>query len=167
VWLNFGLLAGWKDCAMKRLLAVLLLLVAVSAFADSGGVTAHLRVISVTGTHTHPMFICNITLDNQTGATLTATNLFCESPGLALKVAGSDGQELARAYAGQWKIWQFYIYPGSHTFTNLYYGYNIYNVSGFSIPESTKELKLQLVGTLAGSSYTNRVTSNVIEMQVP
>jgi hypothetical protein len=67
------------------------------------------------------MFTCNITLDNQTGATLTATNLFRMPPGLALRVSDLDGHKLAQMYAWPWEIWQFHIRPGSYTFSNLLY----------------------------------------------
>jgi hypothetical protein len=154
---------------MKRLLAILASLMAVSAFADSGGVIAHLSDVSLNGTHTNLMFTCNVTLDNQTGATLTATNLFCLSPGLALRVSDLDGHELSQAYAWPWEIWQFHIHPGSYTFSNLLYIGKYKNVDtvGVSLPTGTKSVRLQIVGTLSGSSYTNRLTSNVVEVQIP
>ncbi len=69
---------------MKKLLTILAWLIAVSAFADSCGVTAHLDIVSTNGTHTNLLFTCKVTLDNQTGATLTATAY--PVTGLALRV---------------------------------------------------------------------------------
>jgi hypothetical protein len=159
---------------MKRLLAILASLLAVSAFGGSGRVTAHLRVVSTHGTHTNLTFTCSITLDNQTGVTLIATNLFWVAPGPALRVTDPDGHALATIYAVPWKIWnpgmQFacYIHPGDNTFTNLWYGLDTirHNV-GVSIPGSTKTVRLQVVGTLSDSTYTNRVASNVVEVTIP
>jgi hypothetical protein len=154
---------------MKRLLITLVLLISVSAFGDSVGVTANLHVVSVNGTHTNLMFTCNITLDNQTSATLTATNLFRMPPGLGLRVSDLDGRELAQMYAWPWKIWKFHIHPGSYTFSNLLYVGKYKNVDtvGVSLPAGTKSVRLQVVGTLSGSSYTNRLTSNFVEVQIP
>ena len=153
---------------MKRLLIILVSLISVSAFCDSGGVTAHLDVVSVTGTHTNLTFTCNITLDNQTGAILTATNLFCMPPGLALRVTDFDDHELAQTYALPWEIWQFHIRPGSYTFSKLWYGQDMTrHILGLSAPVSTKSIRLQIVGTLSGSSYTNSLTSNIVEVQIP
>ena len=158
-------LGGFERHVMKRLFIILVSLISASAFGDSSGVTAHLDVVSVTGTHTNLTFTCNITLDNQTGATLIATNLFCMPPGLALRVTDLDGHELAQTYALPWEIWQFHIRSGSYTFSNLWYGQDmIRHVFGLSTPVSTKAVRLQIVGTLSGSSYTNRLTSNVVEV---
>ena len=154
---------------MKRLLIILASLITVSAFGDSGGVTARLGVVSIEGPLTNQMFICNVTLDNQTGDTLTATNLFCMSPGLALRVADLDGHELAKMYAWPWKIWKFQIQPGSHPFSKLCYvgKYKGVHTIGVSLPFGTSKVSLQIVGTLSGSSYTNRLTSNVVQVNVP
>jgi len=150
-------------------MTILASLVAVSAFADSSGVTTHLDVASANGTHTNLMFKCNVTLDNQTGASLMATNLFCMSPGLALRVTDLNGHELATMYAWPWHIWKFEIQPGSHVFKRLLYvgRYKGVDTIGVSLPSDTKKVRLQIVGALSGSSYTNRLTSNVIEMEVP
>ena len=154
---------------VKIVLIIFVSLISVRAFGDSVGVAAHLNVVSVNGPHTNLMFTCNITLDNQTGTTLTATNLFCKPPGLALRVSDLDGHEFAQTYAWPWEIWQFHIHPGSNTFSNLLYVRKYKNVDtvGVSLPAGTKSVRLQIEGTLSGSSYTNRLISNVVEMQVP
>ena len=144
-------------------------LIAASALGDSGGVTAHLGVVSANGTHTNLMFTCNVTLDNQTGAMLTATNMFCLSPGLALRVTDMNGHQLAKMYAWPWEIWQFHIRPGNNPFSKLLYigRYSGVRAFGVSLPPVTSKVRLQIVGTLSGSSYTNRLTSNLVDVPVP
>src|SRR5580658_4461794 len=102
---------------MKNMAASLVLLVALSAFGDSGGVTAHLDAVSTEGTHTNLMFKCSITLDNQTGATLVAMNFPIRD--LALTITDADGHALAKMHAWPMIFWSFYsaketfqLYPG-------------------------------------------------------
>ena len=155
---------------MKRLLTILALLIAVSAFGDSGGVTARLEAVSTEGTHTNLMFLCSVTLSNQTGATLTATNLFTMSPGLALRVTDAGGHALPKMYAWPMKFWtwKFQVPPGSQSFQVRYLGrFEDLRPVGLSLPADTKKVRLQMVGTLSGSGYTNRLTSNVVEIDVP
>jgi hypothetical protein len=158
---------------MKRLLTILAWLISVSAFADSSGVTAHLDVVSTNGTHTNLMFTCNVTLDNQTGATLTATAF--PFTGLVLRVTDADGHSLAKIHPWPMIFWSFYsekekfqLPPGSQTFSKLWYAQDNGSGSpGLSLPSDVKRVRLQIDGTLSGTSYTNRVTSNTVEVQVP
>ncbi|HWY30385.1 MAG TPA: hypothetical protein VNX46_06515 [Candidatus Acidoferrum sp.] len=154
---------------MKRLLTILALLIAVDAFGDSGGVTAHLDAVSTEGTHANLMFKCSITLDNQTGATLVAANFPIRD--LALMVTDADGHALAKVHAWPMIFWSFYsekqtfqIHPGSESFQLLYARFQ---GVGLSLPPDTKKVKLQIVGTLSGCSYTNCLTSNVVDTDVP
>lgn len=158
---------------MKNLIAILALLVSVSAFGDSAStnVTVHLGPASVLGTRTNMWFDCDVTINNQTPMPLTVTNLFVRSPGLALKVSDLDGNELKRIYAWPIKSWTWTHAPGTQKeFKRLGYGAKPGpggNVLGISLPENVKTARLQIEGTLSGSSYTGGITSNVVEVKIP
>jgi hypothetical protein len=153
---------------MNRLLIILMSLVAVSAFGDpvSTNVTVRLGPVSVIGTYPSVMFKCNVTINNQSDKTLVATNLFAMSPGLALKVSDLDGKELQRTYAMPWITWRFTFSPGIHPLSNLFYGVKIINghkhVEELSLPNAAKTVRLQIEGTLSGSS----ITSNIVEVKI-
>ena len=159
---------------MKRLLTILGLLITASAFGspDSTGVTVHLGDVSVIGSHTNLEFKCNVIINNQTDVTLIATNLFSMPPGLALKVVTDlDGKESKRMYAVPWEIWKWTIAPGSpQENKGLFYVAKIEQdsvISGISLPDTVKTVRLQIEGMLSGSSYGNSLTSNVVEVEVP
>src|SRR5438874_4828164 len=110
---------------MKRLMALVGLLLAASVFGDSAStnVTLHLGSVSVLGTHTNMWFDCDVTINNQTRVPLTVTNLFVRSPGLAVKVTDPGGQELKRVYAWPIKSWKWTHAPGTQKeFKRLGYG---------------------------------------------
>src|SRR5437016_2041401 len=100
---------------MERLMTLVGLLIAASAFGDSAStyVTVHLGPVSVLGTHTNMWFDCDVTINNQTRVPLTVTNLFVRPPGLALKVSDLDGKELKRTYAWPIKSWEWTHDSGS------------------------------------------------------
>jgi hypothetical protein len=155
---------------MKRLLIILGLLAAVEAFGvDDGHVTVKLNDVSPIGTHTNIWFECSVTIHNGTSAPLKVTNLFLGAPSLALKISDLDGKELQRAYSPghiseplQWDI-----APGDNTFTNVLYGLPSGNRTMLSLPEGVHAVRVQIQGVLPGSSFTNRLTSNVVEVQIP
>ena len=159
---------------MKRLLMILASLLAVSAFGESvTNVTVRLSPdVYIIGTHTNVIFRCTMTVNNQTEATFTATNLFSMPPGLALLVIDSHGKPLKRLYA-PWKTPDWIIHPGTNQINWLYYGMGDgltrwrENQNGVSLPDAAKTVRLQIEGNLSGSSYTNRLTSNIVEVEVP
>jgi hypothetical protein len=151
---------------------ILGLMITVRTFGDAGGsnVTVRLDNIRVAGTRTNLYFECNVRINNQSGLSLTATNLFFGSPGLALKVSGLDGKELKRTYAWPWKAWEYTLLAGEQEYKGLWYGARSGRggaVSGISLPETAKIVRLQIEGTLSGSSYTNSIASNVVEVRIP
>ena len=151
---------------MKRLLAILTLLIGLSAFADSGSnsVMVHLNYVSPKGTHTNMFFECSVTISNQTSAPLTATNLFSQPPGLAMVVRGWYGEELARTYAWPLKSEAFTFSPDTPYTYRLWYGTK---PVGISLPNDAVDVSFRIEGTLSGSSYTNSITSNFIVTKVP
>ena len=156
---------------MKRL--IIGLLIAANALGDPGStnVAVALGPVSVLGTHTNLWFDCDVTVNNQTGVPLTVTNLFRSSPGLALKITDLDGKELKRVYAWPLKSWEWTHAPGRQKeFKLLGYGAKPGkngNVLGISLPETVKTVRLQIEGTLSGSSYSGGITSNVVEVKIP
>src|SRR6266498_3054847 len=74
------------------------------ALADTTNVTLYIRRVSaarpplvVGGVHTNSVtFSCEATLDNQTGAPLTATGLYSVFDGMCLVVLDASEKELAR-----------------------------------------------------------------------
>ncbi len=161
---------------MKRSLRILALLIALTAFGDSAGVTAHLRLVSADSNRTNLTFTCDVTVDNRTGAALVATTFPAMPRGLALRVTDAEGHVLATMYAHPMIFWSFYsqkepfqLHPGSQTFSKLWYNErpNGPGPLGLSLPPEVKRIQLQIVGTLSGCSYTNRLTSNVVETDVP
>jgi hypothetical protein len=158
---------------MKRLITLTGLLISATALGGPGstGVAVALGPVSVLGTHTNLWFDCDVTINNQTAAPLTVTNLFVRSPGLALKVIDLDGNELKRTYAWPLKAWKWTHAAGTQeTFKRLGYGAKPGrdgNVIGISLPDSLKTVRLQIEGTMSGSSYIGGVTSNVVEVKIP
>ena len=155
---------------MKRPLIILGLLAAAGAFGgDDGNVTAKLNDVSPRGTHTNIWFECSVTIHNGTSAPLTVNNLFIGPPSLALKISDLDGKELKRLYSVGHIIepLQWDIPPGDVTFTNVGYGLPSGNRRPLSLPEGVHAVRVQVQGILPGSSFTNRLTSNIVEVQVP
>jgi hypothetical protein len=158
---------------MKSLLTIFALMIAGSVFGDVAGTNVMVRLgqISVIGTHTNLWFDCDVTINNQTDVPLTVTNLFAKSPGLALKITDLNGKELKRTYAWPLKAGEWTHAPGSEKdFKRLGYGAKPGKngkVLGISLPETMKTVRLQIEGTLSGSSYSGAVTSNIVEVKVP
>ena len=96
-------------------------------------------------------------------------NLFLGSPSLALKISDLDGKELRRLYSPGHIIepLQWNIVPGDNAFTNVLYGLPSGNRPMLSLPEGVHTVRVQVQGFLPGSSFTNRLTSNVVGVQVP
>jgi hypothetical protein len=92
-------------------------------------------------------------------------------PGLALKVADLNGEELKRLYAWPLKSWKWTHAPGSQRgFKRLGYGASPSrngNVRGISLPEPVQVVRLRIEGALSGSSYGGGITSNVVEVKIP
>jgi hypothetical protein len=155
---------------MKRLLMILVLLAAVEARGgDDGEVTVKLNDVSPRGVHSSMWFQCSVTIHNGTSTPLTVTNLFFGPPSLALKISDLDGKELKRVYSVPYIFepvgWG--IAPGDNTFTNVLYGLPNGNRTTLSLPEGLHAVRVQVQGILPGSSFTNRLTSNVVEVPVP
>ena len=155
---------------MKLSLTILALLIAVGAFGgDDGNVTVKLNDVSPRGIHSNMWFQCSVTIHNGTSAPLTVTNLFLGPPSLALKISDLDGKELKRVYSVPYMFepvgWD--IAPGDNTFTNVLYGLPNGNRPPLSLPEGVHAVRVQVQGILPGSSFTNRLTSNIVEVQVP
>ena len=153
---------------MKRLLTTLALLAAASALGAEY-VTVKLNDVSSKGTHTNIWFECSVTIHNGTSAPLAVNNLFIGPPSLALQVSDLDGKELNRLYSLPHIIepLQWRIAPGDVTFTNVGYGLPSGSRRPLSLPEGVRTVRVQVQGILPGSSFTNRLTSNVVEVQVP
>jgi len=155
---------------MKRVLTILVSLIAVSAFCvDDGLVTVKLNGVTPHGTRTNIWFECSVTIHNGTSAPLTVNNLFLGPPSLALNISDLDGKELKRVYSVGHIVepLQWTIAPGDNTFTNVGYGLPSGNRRLLSLPEGVHSVRVQVQGILPGSSFTNRLTSNVVEVQVP
>jgi hypothetical protein len=143
---------------------------AASGASANTNVSVTLGQVSVLGTHTNLWFDCDVTISNQSSMPLTMTNLFTIKPGFALSITSLDGTELNRAYAWPLKSWKWTHAPGSSKeFRKLGYGAKPGrdgNVVGISLPESVKTVRLQLVGTMAGSNYEGAITSNVVQVDI-
>jgi hypothetical protein len=155
-----------------RFLATVGLLVATTAF----GVGAVPKVLvrfsaDIHGTRTNVWFLCHVLITNDTDVPLTVTNLFSLAPGLALKISYLDGKELARTYAVGLHAWTWTFAPHSEKTYKLMYGVpstsGNYGNPGISLPGPTRRANLQIEGTLSGSSYSGRITSNIVEIQIP
>lgn len=153
---------------MKILAAILALLAARSAFAESAltNITVHLAVqtnsIFWDASHKSVTFMCRATIDNQTHDSLTVSNLFQDHSGLALKVTGTNGAELARLYSPPFHFPVLTIVAGSKESFWPYYGI----LNRLSVAESNTTLRIQLEGRLVGSSYTGSLTSNIVELKI-
>lgn len=153
---------------MKRLLMILGLLIAARA-KGADTVTVNLDDVSPKGFHTNIWFECKFTIHNAASTSLPTASLFVGPPGLALKISDSDGKELKRIYANPYIYYAMnnpVILPGDNTFKEPY-GLGGWHSHPFPLPEGVQIIKVQLEGTLAGSGYTNRLTSNVVEVHVP
>jgi hypothetical protein len=158
---------------MKGLLIVLTLLVRLAGFSQtaSTSVTVRLDSASTIGTHTNVSFLCHVRVRNETESALTATNLFARPPGLALRITTPDGKELKRTYAAPLHIWKFTFAPNEQQTFKLMYGVpgigGSYQHPGIPLPGDGRTVLVQIEGTLSGSSYTNRIVSNAVEVKIP
>jgi len=154
---------------MKNLVAILALLVALSAFGESAAtnVTINLdlrtNAVSWDITHTSVAFMCKATIHNQTRDFLTLSNAFQDHSGLVLKVTDEKGAELSRLYAAPFHFESFTIARNSKESFFPYYGI----MSRFAVPGNSTTIKLQLEGNLIGSGYSKRLTSNIVELKIP
>jgi hypothetical protein len=151
---------------MKQLLTALGLLAAANALG-ADDVTVKLKDVAPKGTHTNMWFECTLAIHNGTSRSFSATNLFVGRPGLALKVSDLDGKELKQLYADPYI--NFYlntavIPPGDSTFKEPY---GLGKWPPFVLPDHMQTIRVKLEGTLSYNEYTNRLTSNVVEVQVP
>jgi hypothetical protein len=150
------------------MLMILALLAAASALGVDD-VTVRLNDASPIGTHSNMYFQCSLTIHNGTRSSLTVNNLFIGPPSLALKISDVDGKELRRVYSVPHIIepLQWDITPGDNSFTNVCYGLPSGNRPPVSFPEGVHAIRVQVEGILPGSSLTNRLISNVLEVQIP
>ena len=76
-----------------------------------------------------------------------------------------------RSYAWQLKSWEWTHAPGGQReFKRLGYGAKPSrdgNVLGISLPDGVKSVRLQIEGSMAGSSYSGSITSNLVEVKIP
>ncbi len=155
---------------MKRFTIISLLLVTASAYGGSDGdVTVKLGDVSPVGNHTNIWFQCNLTIHNGTRTTFAATNCFLGPPGLALEISDLDGKELRRIYADgyiNFNLNTAIIPPGDTTFKEPY-GLGGWHGQPVSLPGSVQTVKVRIEGTLSYTGYTNHLTSNDVEMQIP
>lgn len=159
---------------MKAIIAIMTLSVLLTACsrsspngADTEDVTVRLDSVSPMGTRTNMWFKCSVTVHNSTGASVTATSLFLFPQDLALKISDLDGKELKRLYEDPHinEPTNWVIPTGDSTYTNILYG--LVARPSLSLPDGVHTVRVHVEGTLSGSSYTNRLTSNVVEVQVP
>ncbi len=149
--------------------AILTLLVARSALGEPAvtNVTVHLAVqtnsVSRDASHKSLTFMCRATIDNQTRDPLIVSNLFQDHAGLSLKVADTNGVELARLYAPPFHFPAFTIAAGGKESFWPYYGV----MNRLSVPASDTSVRIQLDGKLIGSGYAGSLTSNIVELKIP
>jgi len=106
--------------------------------------------------------MCRVVITNQTSTSLTVSNLFQDKAGLCMKVTDSGGKELARLIAPPFHLATFTIPTGTNAVFWPYYG-----IFGRFDPGTNKNVRLQVVGNLIGSSYTNPVASDIVDMKIP
>jgi len=152
---------------MKFLILFVALLTGVAARGEDGQgkVVVQLGEVSARGTRSNLWFLCNVALTNETEKTLTVTNLFVEPPGLALKISDTKGMELERIYATPIHLWKWDFEPHTNRVFRLMYGVR-YGTPGIPLSASVKTVRVQIEGTMSGSSYGS-VTSNVVEVKLP
>jgi|ERR1035437_352499 hypothetical protein len=112
--------------------------------------------------HKSVSFLCTVTIDNQTHAPLTLTNitlLFQDHSGLALKVSDHNGVELSRLIPLPFIDSSKTIAAGSKGLFAPYYRW--------TLVESNSTVRIQLEGRLIGSSYSGGITSNVVMLKIP
>jgi len=151
---------------MKRLLTILAVIIAASAFA-ADDVTVKLDGVTPKGIHTNIWFECTFAIHNGTSTSFFATNLFVAPPGLALKISDLGGKELKKLYADPYINYALntaIIPPGDSTFKEPY---GLGRWPPFALPERVRTIRVRLEGTLSHTEYTNRLASNVVEVQVP
>jgi hypothetical protein len=153
---------------MKRLLMILGLLIGARLFG-ADAITVRLDEVVPNGSHTNIGFNCKFTIHNGSSASWYTTNLLTAPPGLALKISDLDGNELHRLYANPYMYYARncpVIPPGDGKFNELY-GIGGWHSRPFSLPEGVQVVRVRLEGTLSYSGYTNRLTSNIVEVHVP
>lgn len=112
--------------------------------------------------HTSLTFMCRVAITNQTPTSLTVSNLFQDKAGLCMKVTDTSDKELARLICPPFHRETFTIPAGTNEVFSPYYG-----IFGRFDPGTNRTVRLQLVGNLIGSSYTNPVASGIVEMKIP
>jgi len=150
----------------KLFLSIFGLLAAVGAL-DAGDVTVKLEDVAPKGTHTNMWFECTLAIHNGTSTSFSATNLFVGPPGLALKISDLRGKELKQLYANPYINFALntaIIPPGDSKFKEPY---GLGKWPPFALPESVQTIRVRLEGSLSYTEYTNRLTSNVVEVRVP
>ena len=144
---------------------ILGLLAAASALG-ADDVTVKLNDVSPKGAGTNIWFECSVTIHNGTKTTFYSTNLFCGPPGLALKISDLAGKDLKSIYADPYINFALntaIIPPGDITFKEPYGLGDRHR----PLPENVQTIKIRLDGRLAYTGYTNRLTSNIIEVHIP
>jgi hypothetical protein len=145
-------------------------LLSFCTLADTTNVTLHIGTVSavrqpmiVSGVHTNSVtFWCEATLDNQTGAPLTATGLYSAFDGMRLVVLDASDKELARrghADAFSTMVTQSFTLPVGKTTEKLWFPW-------CSVPSMNQAVVVRVEGGLKGSSYTGSITSNVVDVKI-
>lgn len=148
---------------------MILTLLTAASVLGADDITVKLNDVSPKGNHTNMWFECTLTIHNGTSTRFSATNLFVAPPGLALKISDLDGKELKQVYADPWMNYSLntaIISPGDTTFKEPY-GLGGWHSRPFPLPESVQTVRVRIEGTLSHTGYTNRLTSNVVEVHVP
>jgi hypothetical protein len=112
--------------------------------------------------HTALTFMCRVVIENKTADSLTVSNLFQSTDGLCMKVASTNGVQLASLISAPFKFPVATIDAGKNLKFWPYYG-----IFGLFDPGTNTSVKLQLEGKLAGSSYPKSVVSDVVDMKIP
>jgi hypothetical protein len=151
-----------------KLLLLICLLSSKSAFGGSSAreIAVHFAIqpnsLRWNANHTSLEFMCRVVIENQTHDSLSISNLFQDRAGLCMKVADTNGNELARLISPPFKIISSTIGAGTNSISWPYYG-----ILGRFDPGTNKTVRLQLQGKLLGSSYTKQIFSDIVDMKVP
>jgi hypothetical protein len=118
--------------------------------------------IQVNSNHTALTFMCRVAITNRTPTSLILSDLFQDKSGLCMKVSDTNDKELARLVSPPFHFIGHTIPAGSNSVFWPYYGL----LDRFD-PGTNRTVRLQLVGRLLGSSYTNPVASDIVDLKIP
>lgn len=151
-----------------KFLTLICLLLATVCFGDgfAQDVAIHFAVqpnsIQWDSSRAAVTFMCRVVITNQTSTSLTVSNLFQDQSGLCMKLTDTSGKELAHLIAPPFHWATFTISAGTNS---VFWPY--YSIFGRFDPGTNRTVRLQLDGRLIGSSYTNPIVSNIVDMKIP